>query len=32
LDEMERYHIDPKYRVDLQKYKIKWNNYFKFKI
>ena len=22
LDEMERYHIDPKYRVDLQKYKI----------
>ena len=23
LDEMERYHIDPKYRVDLQKYKIK---------
>ena len=22
LDEMERYHIDPKYSVDLQKYKI----------
>ena len=22
LDEMERFHIDPKYRVDLQKYKI----------
>ena len=23
LDEMERFHIDPKYRVDLQNYKIK---------
>ena len=23
LEEMEKYHIDPKYRVDLQKYKIK---------
>ena len=23
LNEMEKYHIDPKYRVDLQKYKIK---------